>query len=1061
MKKLFGNRDNDLDFKDIDIVDLEDGEPGYGDQADDQSEIYYAEGYDEADASYEDGQIDDQFEEQGALEEYEDEQYADEQYEDGQYADDQQYEEGQYEEGQYADEQYADDGQYEEGQLTDEQYVDDGQYEEDQFTDGQYADEQYEEEQLSDERYADEQQYEEEQYAEEQPEKPLYEEEDISYDEELEALLLKDNSEWGLSSKRNQKSLVEKLGELETIDKVIMCTSILVLALAIVFGYYFLTGRKTQTTENELATVGNQVQNIDVIGGIGLTAVANEENAKMMAAKTDEIIPDDTQPADEITTEYDELEYDKNVSISLGMTSVKEDLKIKFVNKKTGKLVANVPFSVTITKPDKSTEVWLDDDMDGIIHHKEIAGGAYKVAVNNFTDERYADYTLPIGNQMVDVKSEIAYKKVDVSDEVKKESEINASVEDTVKNETVVESVLEDTVPWVESTAIVDTYTEILKSEVLDPMKVVKGSQTFKNIGYSGCISPDNKTIAAGEAFDAVAQCYDDAGNSLPLSDVVWYTSDGGIVSVAGGDVVGHITGVSPGSAMVSFEGSISDVNTGEVLRVAGAMSVTVTGGGASPADVKGSAHLEKDTLVVAPGASASTKVTTSGFTPGRELEFAVSGGNWGIASISVDGAGNINVNGIAAGETAFDLSVNYKGGSVDTAVGMRLTVKVGADRSLKLDATERTINTGESTAVIACMVDAAGNVIPSDGSQGVFNISFADPSIAGASATGLTLTFVGYKEGGTNATVTYTENGITMTASIYIVVQGSARNDTTTKLLDNKNNQVYVFENGKYREAVYADYYTADKFFIRGEARYTGWQTIDGKVFYFLADGTYVTGEQVIMGAKYNFASDGTLVTGSGTMGIDVSKHNGTIDWNAVRNSGVSYVIIRCGYRGKTQGMLIEDPKFAENIKGATLAGLKVGVYFFSQAIDEVEAVYEASYVIEKIKNYRISYPVFLDVEASGGRGDKIDKNKRTAVCKAFCETIKNAGYNAGIYANKTWLEQKLDPNALGGFKIWLAQYAAAPTYGGRYEMWQYKCTGKVSGITTDVDMNLSYLGY
>ena len=134
--------------------------------------------------------------------------------------------------------------------------------------------------------------------------------------------------------------------------------------------------------------------------------------------------------------------------------------------------------------------------MDGIIHRKEIVGGAYKVAVNNFTDERYADYTLPIGNQMVDVKSEIAYKKVDVSDEVKKESEINASVEDTVKNETVVESVLEDTVPWVESTAIVDTYTEILKSEVLDPMKVLKGSQTFKNIGYTGSISPASGQIA-------------------------------------------------------------------------------------------------------------------------------------------------------------------------------------------------------------------------------------------------------------------------------------------------------------------------------------------------------------------------------------------------------------------------------------------------------------------------------------------------------------------------------------------------------------------------------------
>ena len=151
----------------------------------------------------------------------------------------------------------------------------------------------------------------------------------------------------------------------------------------------------------------------------------------------------------------------------------------------------------------------------------------------------------------------------------------------------------------------------------------------------------------------------------------------------------------------------------------------------------------------------------------------------------------------------------------------------------------------------------------------------------------------------------------------------------------------------------------------------------------------------------------------------------------------------------------------FEENIKGATKAGLKVGVYFFTQATDEVEAVYEASFVLDRIKNYKISYPVFLDVEASGGRGDKIDKAARTAVCKAFCQTIQNAGYTAGIYANKTWLENRIDTGELGAYKVWLAQYVAEPTYTGRYDMWQYTCTGKISGISGDVDLNLSNLGY
>ena len=89
------------------------------------------------------------------------------------------------------------------------------------------------------------------------------------------------------------------------------------------------------------------------------------------------------------------------------------------------------------------------------------------------------------------------------------------------------------------------------------------------------------------------------------------------------------------------------------------------------------------------------------------------------------------------------------------------------------------------------------------------------------------------------------------------------------------------------------------------------------------------------------------------------------------------------------------------------------------------------------------------------------MSKSARTAVCKAFCETIRSGGYTAGVYANRTWLEEMIDPSQLSAHKIWLAQYAATPTYTGRYDMWQYKCTGKVSGISGDVDLNLSYMGY
>ena len=297
-----------------------------------------------------------------------------------------------------------------------------------------------------------------------------------------------------------------------------------------------------------------------------------------------------------------------------------------------------------------------------------------------------------------------------------------------------------------------------------------------------------------------------------------------------------------------------------------------------------------------------------------------------------------------------------------------------------------------------------------------------------------------------------------------------SVKNDTQSNLKTTDGQILYVKgSDGNFREAKYADYFNGNitEFYRKiskttGEYRYTGWQTIDGSVYYFDKNGNKVTGEQVIQGAKYNFNSNGVLDNGSGNLGIDVSKWNGTIDWNAVKNSGISYVIIRCGYRGSTTGALIEDPTFHTNIKGAQNAGLKVGVYFFSQATNEVEAVEEASMALSLVKGYNLTYPIFLDVEASGGRADGISPSTRTAVCKAFCQTIQNSGYKTGIYANKTWFNEYMDTPSLTGYKIWLAQYAATPTYNRtRYDMWQYSSKGKVTGIGGNVDMNISYLGY
>lgn len=213
---------------------------------------------------------------------------------------------------------------------------------------------------------------------------------------------------------------------------------------------------------------------------------------------------------------------------------------------------------------------------------------------------------------------------------------------------------------------------------------------------------------------------------------------------------------------------------------------------------------------------------------------------------------------------------------------------------------------------------------------------------------------------------------------------------------------------------------------------------------------------------------ADGTetnvrLADGASIFGIDVSKWNKEIDWKKAKQAGVEFAIIRCGYRGSKTGALVEDPYFEKNIKGAQEAGVRVGVYFFTQAVSAVEAVEEASMVLTLCRDYQIAFPMYIDTEGAGGNGraDGLDVDARTEVVRAFCETIENAGFTAGVYASKNWLEKKLHADSLASYQIWLAQYARSATYQGEYGMWQYTSAGTVDGISTLVDFNVSYMDY
>lgn len=298
------------------------------------------------------------------------------------------------------------------------------------------------------------------------------------------------------------------------------------------------------------------------------------------------------------------------------------------------------------------------------------------------------------------------------------------------------------------------------------------------------------------------------------------------------------------------------------------------------------------------------------------------------------------------------------------------------------------------------------------------------------------------------------------------VKVTVSKKADDSAALKDSAGNPLYVKEQDAYRAATAADYSKYDVFYRKTAAekkyRYTGWQHINGLTYYYDKDGNYVTGSQIIQGVSYTFSSEGILSTGDTRTGIDVSVWNGRINWNEVAASGISFAIVRCGYRGSSAGMLVQDSTAGTNITGAKNAGLKVGLYFFSQAVNEAEAVEEASMAVQMAKNYGISLPIFLDVESSGGRGDAVSVSQRTANIAAFCRTVQNAGFSAGVYANTNWFSEKINTGALTSYHIWLAQYAAQPTYSRtRYDIWQYSSTGKIAGISGDVDLNISYRAY
>ena len=279
-------------------------------------------------------------------------------------------------------------------------------------------------------------------------------------------------------------------------------------------------------------------------------------------------------------------------------------------------------------------------------------------------------------------------------------------------------------------------------------------------------------------------------------------------------------------------------------------------------------------------------------------------------------------------------------------------------------------------------------------------------------------------------------------------------------------NGVKYIFVGSIAQTGIYKSKYT-DYNLVYADGK-TGWYDYGDNTYYIGSDGRPLCGNQYIDGKRYFFNANGAKAS---LFGADFSKHQGTIDWASVKQSGVEFVILRAAVRGYgSSGNLMTDSQIAANIEGALSQNIDVGIYVFSQAVTTEEAVEEAERALDIIKGYDIKLPIYFDSEYSGapnrtGRADGLTKAERTSLAIAFCETVRNAGYKPGVYASKSFFYNNLGYAAFQsrGYEIWLAHYISSVTdFKYPYNIWQYTSKGSIGGVQSEyADLDIAYYDY
>lgn len=248
------------------------------------------------------------------------------------------------------------------------------------------------------------------------------------------------------------------------------------------------------------------------------------------------------------------------------------------------------------------------------------------------------------------------------------------------------------------------------------------------------------------------------------------------------------------------------------------------------------------------------------------------------------------------------------------------------------------------------------------------------------------------------------------------------------------------------------------DQMVVASSGRYFFFPILDSIKQHGFAENDFVEGEDGFL--KYVGEDTSVRVR----KGIDVSRFQGKINWEKVANSGINFAFIRVGLRGTTEGKILVDDYFEENIKNATANGIDVGVYFYSQAINKEEALEEVQTVLDKIEPYEVKYPVVIDVESAdsdSARTNQLTSVEYETVVKTFCDTVRSAGYKPMVYGNVKSYTLLMDAEDVDDYGIWIAYYGTPLYYPYHFDVWQFTSSGKVDGIEGNVDLDICITDY